>query len=297
MFVPVGCTNCGKPFQVPETALGQSTLCPWCQSTVTALPVAEVVEPPARQPAAVTQREPPAPKWRKKATRGIPVAKSAEPKPLSLDDEPAHAPSPGRPPRPRKRFNPVPYIIVAVISLLAMVVTVAALGYGSGRVQESSWTEFTAPDGSCSVLLPAAPTEEDVEPNAEGSVTGGKRYVAKSWYTHAAAWLAWNDLNPAFAKAVSADKDRAFTASALKAELEREKARLQGTVTKEAVVQSTSSWGYEVQMDTPHGKVVEWLLVSASGPRPRLYVYGLWATNISQDSAVVRRMFTSFRIE
>ena len=38
MFVPVSCTKCGKPFQVPEAALGKLAPCPWCQEVVTALP-------------------------------------------------------------------------------------------------------------------------------------------------------------------------------------------------------------------------------------------------------------------
>jgi len=37
MFVPVSCTSCGKPFQVPEAALGKLAPCPWCQAVVTAL--------------------------------------------------------------------------------------------------------------------------------------------------------------------------------------------------------------------------------------------------------------------
>ena len=54
MFVPVNCTACGKPFQVPEAVLGQSTACPWCKATVTALPVAAPV--PAADPVAPKPR-------------------------------------------------------------------------------------------------------------------------------------------------------------------------------------------------------------------------------------------------
>ncbi|HEY1189500.1 MAG TPA: hypothetical protein VGE74_17750 [Gemmata sp.] len=316
MFFPVGCANCGKPFQVPETALGKSVECPWCQSAVPALPVAKVVEPaPAPAPVpppAVVEPPPghksPAPKWLKKYTterpkvpaRSVLVVKPLDAQPLSLDDELTEPFYPPAPPAPKKRgpFRPVPILVGLTVSFVVMGLTVVVLGYGSGRAQESRWAEFTPPDKSCSVLLPAPPREEPTEPNPAGSVADGKRFVATSWYTRATAWLAWNDLDPTFAEAVAKDKDKdkAFTASAIRAELEREKKRLQGTVTKEMELRLNTAWGIEVHMDTPHGKVIEWLLVAADEPNPRLYVYGLRATNITPESAVVRRMFTSFKL-
>lgn len=287
MFVPVDCSHCAKPFQVPEAALGKQTLCPWCQQVVRALPVGAPPDAPtpAPKPAPETASEP-----SPKPAPAIPVTKPLAP--LSLDDEPAKPA-----PKARGPLSPVSLVAAVGLSLAVMALTVAALGYGSGRVPEALWTEFTPPDGSCSVLLPAAPTEEDVEPNPAGSATGGKRYVATGWYTRSSAWLAWNELEPSFAEAVPRDKDKVFAAGAVKAEVEREKARLQGTVTKEAEVRFNFAWGVEVHMDTPRGKVVEWLLVTSEGPRPRLYVYGLRGTNIAHDSAVVRRMFTSFKLK
>lgn len=296
MFVPVDCSHCAKPFQVPDAALGQQTLCPWCQQVVRALPVGAPTEAPvAPVPAPKPEPAPAAaPEPAPKPARAIPVTKPLAP--LSLDDdEPAKPAAPG--PKARGLLSPVAVVAGVGLSLAVMALTVAALGYGSGRVPEALWTEFTPPDGSCAVLLPGAPTEEDVEPNPAGSATGGKRYVARGWYTRSSAWLAWNELEPSFAAVVPKDKDKALTAAAVKAELEREKARLQGTVTKEAEVRFNFAWGVEVHMDTPRGKVVEWLLVTTDGPRPRLYVYGLQGTNITHDSAVVRRMFTSFKLK
>ncbi len=287
MFVPVSCTNCGKPFQVPESALGQRTLCPWCQAVVTALPVAAPVAPAPEQPAP----EPP--------ERDIPVAKIVlPPQPLSLDDAPAKARPvhPPAPPAPRAWFSPITIVIGMVVVIAVTVLTMAVLGFRSGRVFEAGWTEFTPPDGSCAVLLPGPPGEEDVDANPAGSVTGGKRYEARGWYSGTSAWLAWNDLEPGFAASALKDKSKVFTASAIQSELNREKARLEGTVTKEVEVRFNAAWGVEVHMDTPRGKVVEWLLVAPDGARPRLYVYGLRAKNIAPDSAVVRRMFTSFKV-
>ncbi|MDY3561897.1 hypothetical protein R5W23_003326 [Gemmata sp. JC673] len=288
MFVPVGCTSCGKLFQVPEAALGQTAQCPWCQAAQPGAPPS-----PAAGPA-----EPPAPKWLKKYTGEAPpvspaaATKPHEQEPLSLDDDEA----PAAPPDPRApRFRLTTVAAVAGLSLAALLLTVAARGYGSGRVQEWFWSEYTPPDRSCSVLLPATPSEQPVDTNPDGFATGGKRYVAKGWLTRSAAWLAWNDLDPAFAKSAAADKGGRVASHALHAEVVREAARLHGTVTKEGDIQAGSGWGYEVHMDTPRGKVIEWLVVRPSGPRPRLYVYGLEATNISPDSAAVRRMFTSFQ--
>ncbi|MFM8272914.1 MAG: hypothetical protein ACKODX_11350 [Gemmata sp.] len=273
MFVPVNCTACGKPFQVPEAVLGQSTACPWCKATVTALPVAAPV--PAADPVA------------------------PKPQPLSLDDD---DPAPERrplPPQQRARaFHPLAIVAGLGISLLVMLLTVAVLGYGSGRLPESLWTEYAPPDGSCSILLPDPPAEEAVNANPQASVLGGKRHVVKGWYTRTSAWLAWGDLDPGFAASLvkNKDTDKVFTASAIQAELNREKSRLGGTVTREAEIRFQNAWGIEVQMETPRGKVIERFILVADGPRPRLYVFGVQAKNVSHDSAVVSRMFTSFKV-
>ena len=71
MFVPVSCTSCGKPFQVPDAALGKLAPCPWCQAIVTALPVSAPVS--TEQPAL------PSP---------APAQNAEQSEPLSLDDDP-----------------------------------------------------------------------------------------------------------------------------------------------------------------------------------------------------------------
>lgn len=291
MFVPVHCTSCSKPFQVPDDALGKPTLCPWCQAVVTALPVASVAEVPHTQ--STPAPELPAPV--------IPAAKRIDPRPLSLDEDAPPKPRAARAAR-RENTEPRAVLVVTVIGavlttvILVMGVTLTVLRYGSGAIRERGWTEYMPPDGSCSVLLPGSPIEEEVEPNAAGSATGGKRYGYSGWYTRTSAWLAWNDLEPGFVASLANDKEKVFTASAIQAELSREKARLQGTVTKEAEIRFKSAWGVEVHMDSPGGKVIEWLVLVAEGGRPRLYVYGVRAKNIAHDSAVVRRMFTSFKV-
>jgi hypothetical protein len=297
MFVPVSCTNCGKPFQVPESALGKPAACPWCQAVVTALPVgaSEPTNPPVH-------------------TGGSPEGKpevhtSGSPEePLSLDDEPesrAKRPvavpvaPPARPSAPPRAPLSIKMVVVGLVIVAVIAgLTIFALGYGSGRVPSSAWFEFTPPDGSCTVLMPGTPKEEDVAPHPAASVTGGKRYVTRNWYSRTSAWVGWGELDPKFQASLAKDKDRdkLFAAAALEAERNREASRLEGTVTKEMEVRINDAWGIEVHMDTPRGQVVEWLLLVSDGPRPRLYVYGFQSRSLTPDSAAVRRMFTSFKV-
>ena len=53
MFVPVACSQCGKPFQVPDAAVGKAVACPWCAASVLGLPVA------APQPEPLSLDDPP----------------------------------------------------------------------------------------------------------------------------------------------------------------------------------------------------------------------------------------------
>ena len=50
MFVPVACSACGKPFQVPESATGKPAACPSCRAAVLALPAPPPLStaPPSR---------------------------------------------------------------------------------------------------------------------------------------------------------------------------------------------------------------------------------------------------------
>jgi hypothetical protein len=314
MFVPVNCTSCGKPFQVPEAALGKPAACPWCQAVVTALPVAATVTTASQEPEASAATEAPNPPVH---TGGSPHADSPVPQPganapgspsepLSLDDPP-EPPRPKRPPAavpvapptPAKRLQPATVLITAAIGfglvVAVSVLTLLVLRYGPWG-SNAAWSEFTPPDGSCSVQLPGSPKEEEVDPNPNGSVLGGKRYTASGWLSRTTAWVAWGDLDPALVKSLAADKDGVFAASALRAERDREKSRLEGSITNEVMVRYNASWGIEVHMDTPKGKVIERLLIVSDGPRPRLYVLGIRAKDLTPESPAARRLFNSFKV-
>jgi hypothetical protein len=320
MFVPVSCTSCGKPFQVPESALGKLAPCPWCQAVVTALPVSvPVVVPEANtQPEAQPAQQP------KSATLSAAPPEPPKPalppsEPLSLDDtEPSEKPivkthaemkatgqlepsrrgaSGGRPELPKVNWAfVVPLFASLTLLVLGTAATLLWLSYGSGRISEAGWTEFTPADGSFSIKLPGAPQEEDIEANPIGSVTGGKRYVVRGWYSKTAVWVAYNDLDPALVPKLAADRDRVIADGVLQAERDRERRRLEGTITQEFTFRHMNSWSLELYMDTPRGKVVEWLIVVGEGAHPRVYAYGIEAKDVTVKSPAAGRLNSSFKL-
>lgn len=315
MFVPVSCTNCGKPFQVPETALGKLAPCPWCQAVVTALPVSAPVSPAEQSEQQPSQPQPqpqPAPEPPKPAA-------PPQQEPLSLDDAPPsqqpvakkHAemkvtgqPEPARrdatrpdqPGAPKTTTYLIPLIVGGVLLLVGTVATYLALGYGSGRLSDSGWREFTAPDGTFTVKLPGEPAAESVAANPGGSVTGGQRFTVNNWYSKTSVWVSYCDIDPALAAKFPADRDRVLAAGVLQAERERERLRLDGTVTSEFSFRQMNSWGEEIHMDTPRGKVVAWLILAGEGPNPRVYVYGIEGKDVTPKHPVVVRLRDSFRV-
>jgi hypothetical protein len=290
MFVPVSCTSCGKPFQVPEAALGKLAPCPWCQAIVTALPVSSP-EPQLEPEPPSSPTAPPAPE-QPKPTALTP----AQQEPLSLDDEePVQGPGANEPPSKPKRVL-VPICVALVLMVVGTVGTLLYRNYGAGRMSDSGWTEFTPPDGSFTIALPGKPVEEPVEANPIGSVTGGKRYTVREWFSKTNVWVAYNDLDPSLVQKLPADRGGVLAAGALQAEREREKARLEGTITNEVTYRHMTTRGIELHLDTPRGKVVEWLVLADAGAHPRVYVFGAEGKGLTHESPVCGRLRDSFRV-
>lgn len=278
MFVPVGCTSCGKPFQVPEGALGQRAPCPWCHEVVTALPVSAPV-PNAPAPAPRPARQQAA---------------------LSLDDdEPAPAPEPPaarEPGPPRARFPLWGTLLIGwCVVVVCAGATLAYRHYGSGQLPEKRWVEFTAPDGSFAITLPDRPGEEDVPGNPAGSIGGGKRFGTRGWYSKTTAWVSYCDLDPAALPKLKADTDRVISAGILQAERDREKKRLGVTEATEVMIRVDNAWGVELLMTTPRGKAVVWMVLVSEGPRPRVYVFGAEGKDMD-PKGLARRLFNTFRV-
>jgi hypothetical protein len=154
MFTPVACSQCGKPFQVQQDTLGKPTVCPWCQATVTALPV------------------------------GVPAPISSAPEPLSLDEAPA---KPAPPP-----WANAGRVFLVVAALLALVLvapmTVAVRQQKRGHLMSWEWKVFAPPDKAFTIDMLGSPAADPDAPPGE------TRYVAEGWYSGTKTWVGWRDL-------------------------------------------------------------------------------------------------------
>jgi hypothetical protein len=218
-----------------------------------------------------------------------PRAKEPPPKPAD-ESEP-----PEPPPKPKRVL--VKGFIVLALMVVCTAGTLLYLNYGSGRVSDGGWTEFTAPDGSFAVELPGTPAEEEMEANPDGSVTGGKRYTVHGWYSKTTVWVSYCDLDPALVKKLKADHNGAFSKGIIDAEVERERERLKGKIINQTpLTRFMKGFGVELTMDTPRGKVVEWLVLVGEGPHPRVYAYGAEAKDLTPNSPSCRRLYGTFRV-
>ncbi len=311
MFVPVSCTSCGKPFQVPEAVLGQHAPCPWCQAVVVALPVSAPVPQQQTQSDAKQQAASPLPTQQEPLSldddppaAAIPVKRGGgaappppKPRPAAPPPPPEQKPLPAAPPPPATSTK-FPLVMIGVGVLVLLVVMAGTMiyrGYGRGQVSERGWSEYTSPDGSFTVMLPGEPKEEDVDADHANSLGPGKRFVVHRWYSKTSVWVMYHDLDPVLVSKLPADRDRVFAAGVLRAARERERARFNGTVVKEAEVRVDSAWGVELHMDTPSGTVIEWLVLMGEGSRPRLYAFGVQAKDITPQSPPCSKLFGTFR--
>lgn len=274
MFVHVVCSLCGKPFQVPESVVGQSSTCPWCQGTVLALPV-------AGSPAA------------DKPTTGSNVDAKKPAEVLSLDDD-----APGSPPatspdqtvartsrRQRLRFG----LLSVAMAALAMVVTLSLMRYKQGYLIGWEWQPFSAPDGSCSIDLPGQPREEDVDP-----ATGERRYKSEGWYSGAKAWIGWRGLTAAQVQEASSDKGWVeLRKSIFDPERERLQRAFSGYVARDGTI-SQSPLTVEVRLESPRERLIERIVVMPGGSRPRVYFLGMSGRRLDLDGPHVGRFFASF---
>ncbi len=180
MFVPVACSECGKPFQVPEAAVGKSAACPWCQAAVLALPVGG--------------------------------AASSTAAPLSLDDD---LPEPVKRSRISLWFVLLGLLLVAVA---ATAVTFGALRRKEGYMVNREWRAFTPQDNSCSIDLLGKPIEDADAPAAnerrytsEGWYSGTTAWIAWRNLTAAEVQIASTDdawHNEKLLKLFDAERDR-----------------------------------------------------------------------------------------
>ncbi len=258
MFSPVACSQCGKPFQVPEATVGKPTVCPWCQATVAALPM------------------------------GVPATASTSPapEPLSLDDAPALKPTPS----PRSRLR---WVLAGIVGLFALIiatsVTIGVKRYKQGHVMGWEWQTFTAPDRSCSIDMLGKPVEDT------DTAADEKRFTSEGTYSGTTTWIGWRDLTQVQVQLAGTKDAWQHFASHFNTERDRLKNRYGGVVSKDATTKFEDPLTHDVRLDYPGGRVVERMLVMPNGPRPRVYFIGI-AGKFEPDAPEVQRLFDSLRV-
>ena len=259
MFVPVGCAECGKLFQVERGQLGRPASCPWCQARVLALPVAaqpRVGPEPLPLPAL--------------SVRG---ANGEENLRASI----------------RSRARIWPWIVVVFIGVFLAAGTFLVQRYRGGAVPPFVMQTFVAPDRSCQATLPGS-----VEAVAVAAFTplqtGASLFAAKSWFTRAHGGLGWVDLDPERIKLVRIDD--------LLANVRDELGRWLGapTIDKEGLVKTGSSDGMEVRYGSDGTRFTARLLAVLDSPQPRIYLVWVGGPQFNPDGELATRVLTSFRV-
>jgi hypothetical protein len=299
MFIPVACSQCGKPFQVPETALGKPTACPWCHASVLALPLG--VETPAdpspttSTPATGTDSNTAA---GVEKTAGVPCPEHLQSKtlpsrePLSLDDDPSpiqteHSPKPAK-----SLIRRIFWVLLGLFLMCATtVITLGVLQHKQGHIISLEWQTFTPPDGSCEIDLLGQAVETDSDPEH-----GERRYVSKGWYSGTSAWIGWRNLTPAqVQEGTTKDGWVQYRKLFFDTERDRLKDKFGGYTARDATVDH-EPMTVEVRLDGQNGPVIERMIVMAKGERPRIYFIGMAGKRINFDGEAVKRLFGSFRV-
>ncbi len=297
MFVPVACSNCKKPFQVPETSLAKSTACPWCQATVLALPISgesQDIKPSVAEQAQVSANEEVAAASSRRSYRRLEAAATGEVvEPLSLDDEsPPQTPTHSQPVPVRNRRARMLWILAAVFVMGATAtITLAILQRKQGHLVSMEWQAFTPPDGSCSIDLLGQAREADSDPEH-----GERRYISQGWYSGNSAWIGWRDLTIAQVQEGTAKEG---WVQLRKVFFDKERDRLKnkygGYLAKDATIEQ-DPMTIEVRLDSPQGAVIERMIVTTKEPRPRVYFIGMAGKRLNLDGPEVKRLFGSFRV-
>ena len=274
MFVPVACSSCAKPFQVPEATVGKPTVCPWCQATVLALPVGV--------PAAVPTPEVPRPTTHQE---------SAEPELLPLEDAPVDETVVQPKPAPTSRsFRWWVLALVLVALAITAAGTVAYLRYKQGHITATEWTAFTPPDNSCTIELLGRPNEDtETQP-------GERRYFSTGWYSGTIAWVGWRDLNQMQVQLANTKEAWRLLTPLFDAERKRLITKYDGSVTKDATTKFEDPLTHEVRLEDPNRRLVERMIVLPGGSRPRVYFVGMVGKNFDPDGPEAKRLFESFKV-
>lgn len=189
----IACPRCQQPLSLDAAVLGQHVQCPACQQvfqTAVAAPAPPV--PSVRTVVATPIAPPPQAADPAAAFAGLGGDK------IVADESPSRR---GRPAK-KKRGLLVPLLVGGGLLLLSCCVGGGFLAnYLVNKANPPlAFTPFTAKDGSCSVLMPGAPTEGPIGP------VGGDTTGASYFYTHPVKGvdliLVYTDYPPDAAKSV-----------------------------------------------------------------------------------------------
>lgn len=294
MFVPVNCTNCGKPFQVPEAALGKLAPCPWCQSVVTALPGSASQEPKAasaQEPLSLDDDPVPEPALQSATAKPVaspPEQKEKKPRATATVQEPKPAPVSTK----RRWLHLVPLLAVGLLIMMTVTATtVGALKRKTGLFASAEWQTFHAPDGSCSVDLLGTPVEDPDAP-----ANGYRRYQSEGWYSGTRTWVGWKDLTTVEAQmATGPDGWHLLRPAVFGPEKDRIKNTFGGYELEGGGTKSFAPVVVEYRFQTPEGLLVERIFVK-DGLRPRVYFVGMVGKRLVPDGPDFDHLFTSFRV-
>ncbi len=260
MFVPVGCSECGKLFQVERGELGQPASCPWCQARVLALPVA-----------AKTTSDP-------------------EPLPLPEPFGTVDSVSTAEPIRRRSSHSGIrPWIVVLALSAVLALFTFLLLRHRGGGTPSFAMESFVAPDRVCQATLPG--TAEAVEaPVFTPLQTGASLFASKTWMTRIVGGLGWVDLDPGRSKLLRAEDVLGNVRDGLGRWLG------EPAVDKEGLVKSGTAEGIEVRYGQGETRYTARIIAVLDGPQPRVYLVWIGGPHFKPDGELAEKVLASFRI-
>lgn len=306
-FVPVACLVCGRPFQAQQDKLGQTVVCPWCQATTPALPIAAANIPasgissasvPTSSAPSLLSIEGPAPA---KESPGPPAA-STTPR-----QESPSSPSPSQPSkeagaeRGGTSTSAPPHNVAATsatnsrwqvtAALLAVFLiasmTLIVLRFRQGYGISAEWRPFISPDGQVQIDLLSTPWEET-------DSHGVRRYWSRGWYSGAYAWIGWQELTEQQVEAARSPDARHKLDGLIQIELEQWQRRFGGNG-RTATVQFTDPLIVEIKWEADNVRGLGRVVVVSQGPAPRVYYLGIAAPHLVYDSTAVRHFLDSFR--
>lgn len=182
------------------------------------------------------------------------------------------------------------YVLLGLLCLLAAAGTFAGSRFGSGKVPDGAWQEFSPENGRFTVLLPGVPELESVAANPYSPLIGdGERYTVRRWFDRVTVSVTMIGLDAMKAKLARPE-------DLIAAEVQRMGEAFGGLPVTEAVVRFDQHRGAEVQFATAEGPVVARLIVVNDRPESALYILSVAGSTVKPEGMTAQTLFRSFRL-